>query len=190
MGVTDSGVKRLDVSNWLQPDWAALAFAQMEGSEVRPVPPEVWLREFLRPRLGDDVPAEVRDIFEVARGAFAYGYFFYPLYTLATDQLWRVGEAAIRHRCQQLGLAEASSRLNLRARIDLLVRDGAISQQAAVAWNALRELRNAGSHPTDLVLLSGPPDAVDFLHRMAADINELFAPKTAAGAAPPLPEPA
>jgi len=32
-------------------------------------------------------------MYEAARASMCYGYFFYPLYTLATQQLFRVAEA-------------------------------------------------------------------------------------------------
>ena len=54
-----------------------------------------WLSLFLDPTLSKSVPENVRALFEVARRSSAYGYFFYPLYTLACEQLFRIAEAAV-----------------------------------------------------------------------------------------------
>jgi hypothetical protein len=49
--------------------------AQMDGND--------WARHFLAVELHEDVPADVHDLFAVARGTMLYGWFFYPLYALA-----------------------------------------------------------------------------------------------------------
>ena len=37
------------------------------------------------------------------RGAMVYGYFLYPLYVLGAEQLFRVAEAAVTLKCEQMG---------------------------------------------------------------------------------------
>lgn len=83
--------KELNAANWLEADRASAIFATA-GRD--------WLQRLLQPKLEDTVPVEIHHRFEVARGALAYGYFFYPLYTLAVEQLYRVVEAAVSRKYQ------------------------------------------------------------------------------------------
>ena len=59
------------------------------------IAPDKWLSEFLKSQLEENVPEEIMRLFEVARGAAIYGYFFYPQYALAIGQLFRVAESAL-----------------------------------------------------------------------------------------------
>src|SRR5919202_1342535 len=96
------GIKILTTENWLQPDPTSTIFAQVSSSDgsVSPMSGNDWVALFLKPSLVEAVPEDVRKLFEVARGALAYGYFFYPLYTLAGEQLFRVAECSVSAKCQ------------------------------------------------------------------------------------------
>ena len=85
--MSDLGFKRLTPETWLEPDPTNGAFGGFP-------PAEEILGHILEPKLSEKVPNEIRQLFEVARGAMCYGYVFYPLWTLATEQLFRVVEAA------------------------------------------------------------------------------------------------
>ncbi len=91
------GFKKLTVDNWTEPDKVSTLFARFSpvDGQARPITGDEWMRHILKPNLIDEVPKDIRALFEVARGAIAYGYFFYPLYTLAEEQLYRVVEAAV-----------------------------------------------------------------------------------------------
>src|SRR2546423_7399041 len=99
------GIKALTIENWLQPDPTSTIFVQLSHSDgsVSPMSGEDWAAQFLTPSLAATVPEELRKLFEVARGAMAYGYFFYPLYALAGEQLYRVAEAAVSEKYTRLG---------------------------------------------------------------------------------------
>jgi hypothetical protein len=103
-------------------------------------------REFLTPKLHEHVPEEVRRLFEVARGVLLYGYFFYPLYTLGAERLFRVAEAAGTHKCNELG-APRSVTKSFERRLRYLVEAGAIPPATERAWDATRHLRNFTSRP-------------------------------------------
>lgn len=45
----------------------------------------------------EHVPKDIQVLFEVAKEAMVYGYYLYPLYNLATEQLYRVTEEAVTH---------------------------------------------------------------------------------------------
>lgn len=87
----EHGIKKLTVGNWLKPDGVWSHFEGISSGEV-------WVRSILQPALVETVPLEVRKLFEVARSAMAYAYFFYPLSSLAEEQLYRVVESAATYK--------------------------------------------------------------------------------------------
>src|SRR4051794_1449941 len=99
------GIKTITGENWLKPDPTSTIFAQISASDesVSSISGDDWVKLFLGPSLAVSVPNEVRKLFEVARGALVYGYFFYPLYTLGGEQLLRVVECAASVKCDSLG---------------------------------------------------------------------------------------
>lgn len=92
--------RQLTPSNWAEPDpiHRLLTIIRPDGSQS-PVSGAYLVEGFLSFQLNEAVPRPIRAMFEVARGTMCYGYFFYPLYTLGAEQLYRVAEAGIRHRC-------------------------------------------------------------------------------------------
>ncbi|MBK9940622.1 MAG: DUF4145 domain-containing protein [Kouleothrix sp.] len=163
--------KRLTTTNWLEADETSKLFGRVspDGTFVA-MTGEDWLEFILTPKLAAIVPSEVHDLFEVARGALAYGYFFYPLYTLATEQLFRVVDAAVTHKSHQCGLSRERTFNN---RINALVRHGVIPQSDADKWHAIRQLRNRASHSTSQSIFT-PGITMTFLEGIVADINALF----------------
>jgi hypothetical protein len=121
------------------------------------------------------VPKNIQALFEVARGAIAYGYFFYPLYALAAEQLFRVAEAALKEKCRQLEMP-TKPRRDFAKCIKWVAERGIISAREANRWHNIRHLRNAASHPKDQ-MISTPMDAIGTLTKVAEEINSLFAEK-------------
>jgi hypothetical protein len=170
--VTKFGFKEITPSNWLEPDGVLRGFVRMSSEgHFQPITSDDYLRDILSPKLLESVPADVQALFEVARGAMAYGYFFYPLYTLAAEQLFRVAEAAIAHKCKALGVPK--SRKTFEKRTCWLVDKGVIPSSELVRWDATRELRNAASHPESQSILT-PGNAIGILEMVAGQINSLF----------------
>ena len=131
---------------------------------------EDWISQFQDPVLSESVPEEVRALFEVARGSLTYGYFFYPLYALAGEQLTRVAEAAISAKSKLLG---APKKLTFEKQLKFLLDKKALTEQQHSDWDRLRKLRNEFSHPKQQNIL--PPGAVSLLLGGVADkINALF----------------
>lgn len=166
------GFKEISPSNWLERDDALKEFVQItpEG-QVQPITSDDYLRYILKPKLLESVPTDVRALFEVARGAMAYGYFFYPLYTLAAEQLFRVAETAVTHKCKTSGAPK--SRNTFEKRIGWLVDKGVIPSSERVRWDATRELRNMASHPKCQTILT-PGNTMGLLENIATQINSLF----------------
>lgn len=165
--------KRITLENWRQPDPASSVFTmvnRLDGS-VRPITPEDYVAPALEPQLVESVPEEVRDLYEVARGALAYGFYFYPLFTLATDQSLRVVEAAVEAKARAMGCPRKVSTFDKL--INWLGTQGAIPGAELDGWHELRRLRNESSHPRHQHIF--PPAAVFGMFRHVAElVNSLF----------------
>ena len=166
------GFKEINLRNWLEPDDALRGFVRISpDGQLHTVTGEEYLQHILSPKLHASVPSDVQALFEVARGAMVYGYFFYPLYTLAVEQLFRVVEAALAHKCKALG-APKSIR-TFEKRIKWLMEKAVISRPESDRWHAARQMRNAASHPERQMILA-PGNAIGILERVVDDINSLF----------------
>lgn len=83
--------KEITTENWLKLDPIMVtAFSGLTGAER--------VYELMAVKLHEDVPFEVRRLFAVAQGIACYGYLFYPIYALASEQMTRVAETSIRHK--------------------------------------------------------------------------------------------
>jgi hypothetical protein len=168
----DDGVKHPTVGNWLQPDETGRGFAEINlaTGEQRPASADHWAQRFLAVNLDVSVPAEVRQMWEVARGVALYGWFYYPLYAIAEHQLRRVADAATVHRCQQAG---GPSNASFRRRVDWLIEERIIPVEKKSRWEAIRELRNETTHASIRHLVM-PLDVLGVLDLLQAEINALF----------------
>lgn len=168
--MTSLGVKEITPANWLEIDEVVKQFVRVSAEGIVPMTCEDWLQPILKPRLIETVPEEVQKLFEVARGAMVYAYFFYPLYGLAVEQLHRVVEAAVTHKCEQLGAPRMRTFAN---RIDWLKKNEVISSSEYDELDRLRVARNIASHPTDQTILT-PGIAIHVLEGIAETIKDLF----------------
>jgi predicted nuclease with RNAse H fold len=165
-------MKKLALHNWHEPD-VPRSFPGLTE--------EVWLSAALEPKLTDAVPEEVVRLFEVARGSILYGWFFYPLLTLASEQLHRVQEAAVRARSKAVGISLTkqvngrTATVNFQTLISELHGRGIIRDEELEAWHATRKLRNWSSHPAAQSILP-PGMALSAIDVTARHINQLFAP--------------
>ena len=123
--MTKFGFKELSPNNWLEPDGILKGFVKISSNgQIQSLTSDDYLRHILNPKLLEEVSTDVQALFEVARGAMVYGYFFYPLYRLAAEQLSRVADAAVTHKCKILGAP--SSIKTFEKRITWLVNKGVI----------------------------------------------------------------
>ena len=147
------------------------SFAINENETLYIMNADDWARSILEPTLNDEVPIEIRKLFEVARGSMLYGYFFYPLFTLAEEQLYRVGEAAIKTKCDQENVPK--SRKDFKNKLEYLLKKKKITQLEYEDWETIRKLRNISSHPNEQTIL--PPGCViESLNFIADKVNSLF----------------
>lgn len=166
------GFKRITVSNWKDTD-EIIHFPA-------PVAESTWVSACLKPQLNTAVPQEIVALFEVARGSMIYGWFFYPLITLAAQQFHRIQEAAARAACQQRQLMPVKTSKSGKPLdpkfseiIEALAMGGLIDQTDRPRWEAARELRNASSHPSRQAIFS-PGMAIGALEATTDLINKLF----------------
>lgn len=152
---------RITPENWLLPDrknYAPFGISQ-----------DAWIQLFLAAKLKPTVPKDVVRVFEIARGAMIYSWFFFPLATLGLEQCTRVGEFAIRERCRTLPGKPGTFAENLAT----LLAAGVISAEDESRWQAMRSLRNDSSH-LDGFTLTDPGEASWCMNSVVELINSLF----------------
>lgn len=162
--MTNLGFKKLTKDNWLEPDEVVLSL--MCFSNINE-----WLREILKAKLINIVPIEVQKLFEVARGALAYGYFFYPLYTLAGERFFRVVETAITIKCNVLKAPNSID--TFQKKLKWLINNKVIPESEEGEWDSIRILRNITSHPKNQNILP-PGPIINKMKYIADKINSLF----------------
>jgi hypothetical protein len=171
------GFKDLTPANFLHVDDMLDGFVRMsENGEIVRIPHDEWARSVLSVDLIERTPIEVHRLFLVARGAMLYGFYFYPLFALASEQLFRVADTAALMKCDELGAPTEQSprkRRGFSARINWLRGRAILSEDRALRWHALREMRNSASHPVDQTILF-PSMALNLLYQIAEDVNYLF----------------
>lgn len=173
--MSNLGFKKLTAENWLEPESVMSACVKISLKDLTksPISADEWVNRFLKPQLDPTVPIEILRLFEVARGSIAYGYFFYPLYTLAGEQLYRVAETAASVKCNLLG-GKPRKINRFEDKIYFLQGQNIISQQDWTWWDSIRHLRNYASHPKDQTILM-PHHVLYDLADVAKHINQLFA---------------
>jgi len=165
-----TGHKPLTLENWTQADPVMHAFGgyDLNTGQFQSIDRDLWARQVLACNLVGAVPREVHRLFDVARGTMLYAYFFYPVMTLAAEQLYRVVDAALAARMSHRG-----RRLTFAARIEAAIQEGVIPKQDEIRWNATRHLRNIASH-AEKQSIYAPGMALNTLAIATEQINRLF----------------
>lgn len=168
------GFKKLTKENWLDSDQmnSCLVRLSSEDGKFHTVTGEQRTNEVLQIQLKDIVPLELHKLFEVARGTIIYGHFFYPLYTLGAEQLFRVAEAAASLRCKEMGVSK-SNKVTFNKKIEFLISKSIISLDEEQTWKLIRTLRNSASHPKNQTIFM-PADAICMIYIVAEAINSLY----------------
>lgn len=164
--------KVLTAENWNQHDPTSSVFVLVDKNGVSRTPMgSEWARMILEPKLNETVPTEVVELFEVARGTIIYGWFFYPLFTVGSEHLFHVHEAAVTHRCKEAGAPKKTK--TFAEKIDWLLGQGFIEGRRQIQWTAVRQLRNSAAHKKNQSIFD-PTMAVRNVEVAAELINELF----------------
>lgn len=166
------GYKQITKKNWMEPDEPSIGWTKfMKDGNTEPLVPEDWVGAIMEPALDDGVPETIHNLFEVARGSMVYGIFFYPLFTLAWEQLFRIYEPLVDELFERHdGLDKIES---FRSKVRWLEANGHITERQMSMLFGVWELRNFGSHPDDQVIIT-PGMAVQGVHNAAERFNELY----------------
>lgn len=172
------GIKVLTESNFLEPEMGALMFSPWGLSTVGPAPAtkaqiRSRVKQFTSVTLHGGVPEQLWRMFEVAKGAMVFGIFFYPLYTLGGDHLYRVFEYVVKLQYEQLRGEKLSA--DLRSQVRWLIDNDHFPGPAPESWMATYELRNIISHPK-MQSIDTPNGASRTLHRMKNLIEHFYPP--------------
>jgi hypothetical protein len=136
-----------------------------------PISGERLVEDLQSPALSVATPEDVQRLLETARGAMCYGYFFYPLFTLAAQQLFRVVEAAVAAKCA--AMAPGKKLKTFDQGISFLETQGVVTAADATRLHLLRRLRNEASHPRRQDVFT-PGMALDAVSVTAQFVNKLF----------------
>lgn len=171
MNTENFGFKKLTINNWLSPENVMVREVVdiLPNGVLIPLTPENWILEILEFELLMIVPFEVRKLFAVAQGSIAYGYFFYPLLTLGSEQLYRVIEASVDHKCKELSRDKPKEKF--ACKIDWLIKKSVITGKDR--WDSIRSIRNETSHPKSQTIISREMVLSD-LKVVTECINSLF----------------
>ena len=163
------GFKLVDESNVLTPDEVFNALVTIDEDGPRSVAPSDTLRNLREVQLDDAVPLDVRRAFQMALGAMAYAYWYYPLFTLAAQQILRVADFASDVFARERGF---DLQYSLAARLKTLAKAQAIDELQLRRWEGIRRLRNSATHPS-FQQIWGPAQAIDIARAVADAINTL-----------------
>lgn len=166
------GLKILNENNWLEPDKVLSGFHRMQtDGSTQPLSISEWFIKIQRVKLEDYIPDEIKQLFDVARGTMTYGYFFYPIFTFASEQFTRIAETAVNMKCVTLGLPKRTNTFKMK--IDWLQKHSLISSDSYDSWNNTVYLRNEFSHPKRQNIIT-PFMAIDLMDSIATNINQLY----------------
>jgi hypothetical protein len=172
-------VKTITKTNWLEVDSIIASgvfarFSMTHGSQ--PITANDWVERFLTPKLSLNVPEEVRERFEVARGAMLYGVCFYPLFTLGLEQAFRLMEAAAKAKATSLGFSMVTAKgwhRTYSSILDELFSKQALTKTEYEWWSNAKEFRNETTHASSQPILM-PTQVVGALTSITEAINRLF----------------
>jgi len=177
------GQKMLNADNFLLPDSTSQLWVTVDKEGNRRTLAAVdWAQAIFQIRLETTVPTQLHELFEVAQAILAYGYFWYPLYAFGAGEAFRVADAAVKLKAQQMGVPRKASQ-TFRDRLSWLASVGAVSHEDVLEWEVLRELRNDSTHRTERTAFPGTW-SLDLLERVARAVNRLYQEEAAPPAEP------
>ncbi len=171
-----SCLTKVSIENYYEPDEICKLMENIDiatGTVTRTTEKD-FIRAVSDIQLHCSIPLYIRNIFEIAKSLFAYGYLYYPFCTVAVEQALKSLEAIISEKYDVLGGFRVKSRGRypvLRDKINYLYAKGLISEQQREILHDFRHLRNITFHPKYQQIL-GHYDGV--LRVLAHLMNEIW----------------
>lgn len=171
-------MKKLSTANWQEMDPTCRGFEHLNRhtGESGALFPDRWAQMLLALEFHDNVPENVRGLFDVARGSMLYGYYYYPLFKLGVDLMHRVAEAALSEKYRQCDGPQSKKKggfVSFSSKLQWLSNNQHIDVEQKDEWEWVREMRNDGSHPRDVALYP-PIPSLSHVEETIQRINRLF----------------
>ena len=136
----------VDTTNYYKPDIIADILVNLnEDGIVTKTTEADFIKAIENIKLHNSIPTSIQNLFEVARALFAYGYLYYPFFTLAMEQALKTFEAVVSLKFEICCGPKSTSRLVKK--IDYLYSLGLITPQQKEMVDAVRYMRNDSFHP-------------------------------------------
>ncbi len=167
-----SDYKQITLENWTQPDPANTCFVRLRSDgKFSSIKAEEYFSDIMNHTLSEQVPEKIQKLYEVTRATMTYGYYYYPIFTVAVEQLFRIVESSVSYVCKTLGSPASIKTFNHK--IEWLIELGILEGCKKARWDSLRRLRNARAHPESQMILP-PGPVLSLFDEMTTDINSLF----------------
>lgn len=163
---------QLTEENYLERD-SRLDGWSVHGIGVLSHTTDTWAQILLSIKPLVTLPTYLQDMFERAQGCMVYGCFYYPLFTLGIEELFRFSESALREAVKETGAPKSVQKMKYAPLIDWAHDNDFLTDSMHGRWHAGRSLRNSTSHK-DSSLLLGPNDAAGLLSTTAELTDTLF----------------
>lgn len=134
---------------------------------------DTWVKLILSVKLPETLPSYLEEMFNRAQACMVYGCFFYPLFTLGTEELFRFAESALREAAKERKASKTVQSKKYGDLIEWAHKNDLLTESMRGRWHAGRSLRNSTSHK-DSNFLVGPNDALGNLSTIAELTDELF----------------
>lgn len=166
--------KKIDLSNWSDPD--AASAGQAKGKDEKGwihYTGEDYLEEIQLVRLSKNVPWDIYEQMELAKGICIYGIYFYPLFAVGMERAILTAGSATMLVCEKIGGPRKFTG-TFENQIDWLTEQGAIDAKRKRQWHNVRKFRNTSSNPKHVTFMT-PVMTLAIMERFAGAINSLFA---------------
>lgn len=156
------------ISEILKKDRILNGFIKIKGGRKEPITLEDLDDSVKNIHLIPNVPKQVKDVFEISKRLFVFGYFYYRFFTVSQHYAFLALEAGLKNKHKELFGGNEQS---LKKVINDLAQDDVISEKEKPLYDAGRYLRNALSHLADPPVLT--PSA-SILERVGEQINRIY----------------
>lgn len=171
-------MKKITTENYFKPDATIKDFGAVnfETGEQWAVTEVDILNYVDRIKIDEKVPDDIKELIEVSKALYAYGYLYWTFFTLSQEQSYKAFEAAISSAHKTVYGSNYSTRGNKRLQlsdmIQRLINREIIPHEKKAKYDAIRGLRNMSFHPS--MQSQWGLSAYDTVFQIVGEINNLF----------------